>query len=172
MKKHILLVALLVLAGALMFAEGGTGMTYGMIDVYHIGFHSLSHVTKVIDRVDDFDWRNIKDSDTVLVKNLSIYYLARNKPSSLGELLQISMSDKYGHELSSGIYKRFFLFEAYPKGGAGDNGIYPKLEACKDGHWDKKSQSYVGKKTISCYVQVRRDERDDYLEIIAVTIPV
>lgn len=59
----------------------------------------------------------------------------------------------------------------FAEGGTGDNGIYPKLEACKDGHWDKKSQSYVGKKTISCYVQVRRDERDDYLEIIAVTIP-
>ena len=152
-----------------------SGTTGRMIDVDGIGFHDLSRVTKVIDCVNDMDWKNIRDGDTILVRNLTITWLSNIADGTVhnSSCMAIHLADRHGHDLQRDVfakekYTRFFIYQQ----GDYHTEFITKLRRCYEGVWDKRSQSYVDKKTVSAYVQVHRGESDDELEIIAITLPI
>ena len=124
--------------------------------------NSYKNPTIITDCINSIDVRNIKDNDIILITNLTLTQPGNNL---------IMFQDRHGHELYEDLYGRNdTVFYFLPRTGHPDWWDV-RLSECANGKWDKYTQSYGKPTPISVYAKIKRDSKDDYLELLGFILP-
>ena len=124
--------------------------------------NSYKNPTIITDCINSIDVRNIKDNDIILITNLTLTQPGNNL---------IMFQDRHGHRLYEDLYGRSdSVFYFLPRTGHPDWWDV-RLSECAKGKWDKYTQSYGKTTPISVYAKIKRDSKDDYLELLGFILP-